>query len=80
MREEIYYCKSDNRIFQIETIYKNAHDGIRADPTIQKKEAKPPAATKKRWNRRKLTNAERKNRVAQKKASFIKKLEAQAEP
>lgn len=67
--------------FQIEGIYTKAHSSIREDPAIKKKEEKAPPARKKRWNRAKLTNAERKNRVAQKKASFIKKLEAgQAEP
>lgn len=71
----------NNVWLQIETIYKNAHAAIRADPSPQKKPEKAPPATKKRWNRRKLTLAERKDRVKQKKASFIKKLEAtQAEP
>ena len=65
---------------QIEELYKNAHAAIRADPSPQKKEKAPPA-TKKRWNRRKLTLAERKNRIKQKKEAFLKKLEAnQAEP
>lgn len=59
---------------QIEGIYKKAHEAIRADPdhtkTVRTKEP-----VKKRWNRAKLTLSERKNRVAQKKASFLKKLE-----
>jgi len=74
------YIKLGIAADQIETIYKNAHAAIRADPALPKKETKAPAASKKRWNRCKLTLAERKNRVAQKKAAFIKKLEAQAEP
>ncbi|XP_033229065.1 60S ribosomal protein L5-like [Belonocnema kinseyi] len=58
----------------IEGIYKKAHEGIRADPEHKKvKKDTPPI--KKRWNRAKLKLAERKNRVAQKKASFIKKLQ-----
>lgn len=68
-------------LWQIEGIYKNAHAAIRADPTQQKKEEKAPPAKKKRWNRRKLTLAERKDRIKQKKASFLEKIEAnQAEP
>lgn len=59
---------------QIETIYKNAHAAIRADPSH--KEPVKKEVTKKRWNRQKLTLSERKNRIAQKKASFLKKLEA----
>lgn len=54
-------------------MYKNAHNGIRADPAHIKPEKKE--VTKKRWNRAKMTLSERKNRIAQKKASFIKKLE-----
>lgn len=68
-------------ILQIEDLYKNAHAAIRADPSPQKKPEKAPPAAKKRWNRRKLTLAERKDRIKQKKASYIQKLEAaQAEP
>lgn len=71
----------DEFFFQIENMYKNAHAQIRADPSSPKKEEKTPAATKKRWNRQKLTRAERKNRVAQKKVSYLKKLqEEQVEP
>lgn len=58
---------------QIETMYKNAHNGIRLDPEHVAPEKKE--VTKKRWNRVKMTLSERKNRIAQKKASFIKKLE-----
>ncbi|XP_075226260.1 ribosomal protein L5 [Lycorma delicatula] len=58
----------------IEEIYKKAHEAIRADPTRKPKErTKPPV--KKRWNRKKLSLSERKNRIAQKKESFLKKLE-----
>ncbi|KAL3278909.1 hypothetical protein HHI36_016427 [Cryptolaemus montrouzieri] len=64
---------------QIEGLYKNAHAAIRADPTLEKKEKAPPAQ-KKRWNRKKLTLSERKNRVAQKKKSYIAKLQEGAEP
>ncbi|GJQ72600.1 putative component of the ribosome, a large ribonucleoprotein complex [Trypoxylus dichotomus] len=80
-RQFSQYIKLGITADQIENIYKNAHAAIRADPSHEKKEEKAPPAKKKRWNRAKLTLAERKNRVAQKKASFIQKLEAgQAEP
>ncbi|XP_049887927.1 60S ribosomal protein L5 [Pectinophora gossypiella] len=62
----------------VETIYKKAHEAIRTDPSYKKKEKKDPAKQK-RWNKRKLTLAERKNRIKQKKESFIKRLQAQAE-
>lgn len=61
---------------QVEEMYKKAHAAIRADP-----EAKPAAkkdVTKKRWNRVKLSNAQRKARVAQKKEAFLKTLSAEA--
>ncbi|GFN77597.1 60S ribosomal protein l5-like [Plakobranchus ocellatus] len=57
---------------KVEEMYKKAHAAIRADP-----EAKPAAkkeVEKKRWNKMKLSNAQRKARVAQKKESFLKKL------
>lgn len=60
---------------EIEEIYKKAHAAIRADPSHTPKAARPDVV-KKRWNRAKMTLSERRNRVAQKKASFIKKLEA----
>lgn len=63
-------------VFQMETIYKNAHAAIRANPEPEKKAEKAPFTGKpKRWNRRKLTLAERKDRVAQKKKSFLAKFE-----
>ncbi|KAI8778936.1 60S ribosomal protein L5-A [Biomphalaria glabrata] len=61
---------------QVEEMYKKAHAAIRADP-----EAKPAAkkeVTKKRWNRVKLSNAQCKARVAQKKEAFLKSLSAEA--
>uniref|UniRef100_A0A131YSJ8 Large ribosomal subunit protein uL18 n=2 Tax=Rhipicephalus TaxID=426455 RepID=A0A131YSJ8_RHIAP len=60
---------------EIEEIYKKAHAAIRADPTHKPKVPRPNI-NKKRWNRAKMTLSERRNRVAQKKASYIKKLEA----
>lgn len=47
---------------------------IRENPEHEKKtREKPPV--KKRWNRAKMTLSERKNRVAQKKAAFLKNME-----
>ncbi len=55
-------------------MYTNAHNAIRADPV-----KKPPAKdkskiVKKRWNAAKLSLEERKQRIAEKKASFLNEL------
>ncbi|GFG30030.1 hypothetical protein Cfor_12330 [Coptotermes formosanus] len=60
----------------IESIYKKAHEAIRADPARIKKQKDTTDIVKKRWNRAKLSLSERKNRIAQKKESWKKKLEA----
>lgn len=73
------YIKLGVNADAIETIYKKAHEAIRADPSHKKKESKKDPAKQKRWNKRKLTLPERKNRIKQKKESFIKRLQAQAE-
>lgn len=62
-------------ILQIEGIYKKAHEAIRADPARIKKQKETPDVVK-RWNRAKMSLSERKNRIAQKKESWKKKLEA----
>jgi large subunit ribosomal protein L5e len=62
-------------ILQIEDMYKKAHEAIRADPARIKKQKETPDVVK-RWNRAKLSLSERKNRIAQKKESWKKKLEA----
>jgi len=76
-RQFSQYIKLGINADQIETIYKNAHAAIRANPEIEKKAEKAPAATTKRWTRRKLTVAERKDRVTQKKKSYLAKLQEQ---
>lgn len=63
---------------QIETMYKKAHEAIRADPEKQKSSKDPSKIKKKRWNAKKLTLEERKARVAAKKKEFLAKLEAGA--
>jgi hypothetical protein len=55
-------------------MYSNAHSAIRADPM-----KKPPAKdkskiAKKRWNAKKYTLEERKERIANTKAEFIANL------
>lgn len=59
----------------IEGIYKNAHAQIRANPERKTKERDASKIVKKRFNRAKLSLSERKNRIAQKKESFKKKIE-----
>ncbi|XP_072935108.1 large ribosomal subunit protein uL18 [Epargyreus clarus] len=73
------YIKLGVNADDIETLYKKAHEAIRADPSHKKKESKKDPAKQKRWNKRKLTLAERKNRIRQKKESFVKRLQAQVE-
>lgn len=58
----------------MEEMYKKAHANIRANPArpeVAKKEH-----VKKQWNRKKLSTAQRKARVAQKKEAYLKSLEA----
>ncbi|XP_077986311.1 large ribosomal subunit protein uL18-like [Glandiceps talaboti] len=59
----------------VEEMYKKAHAAIREDPTHQPKEKKEVKT--KRWNRKKLSLAQRKDRVKQKKASFLRAQEAE---
>uniref|UniRef100_A0A667XGG8 Large ribosomal subunit protein uL18 n=1 Tax=Myripristis murdjan TaxID=586833 RepID=A0A667XGG8_9TELE len=60
----------------VEEMYKKAHAAIRANPVHEKKPKKD--VKKKRWNRPKLSLAQRKDRVAQKKASFLRAQEQEA--
>ncbi|CAF96378.1 unnamed protein product, partial [Tetraodon nigroviridis] len=60
----------------VEEMYKKAHASIRANPAHEKKPKKD--VKKKRWNRAKLSLAQRKDRVAQKKASFLRAQEQEA--
>lgn len=72
----LFISVSVSCVLQIESIYKKAHESIRADPARVKKEKDTTNIVKKRWNRAKLSLSERKNRIAQKKESWKKKLEA----
>ena len=63
-------------VFQIENLYKKAHEAIRANPDVKKSTKDPSKIKKKRWNAAKLTLVQRKERVAAKKKEFLAKLEA----
>jgi len=69
------YVKLGITADDVEGIYKTAHQNIRKDPAHKRKEQKPDIK-KHRWTRKKFTLSERKNRVAQRKASYLKKLDA----
>jgi len=74
-RQFAKYIKLGITADDIEGIYKTAHQDIRKEPAHQRKE--PRADIKKhRWNRKKFTLSERQNRIAQRKASYLKKLDA----
>ncbi|KAI5711219.1 60S ribosomal protein L5 [Diaphorina citri] len=75
------YIKAGVVADEIEGMYKKAHENIRADPAHIKKEKKTPTVDSKgkiqkpkRWNKKKLTLAQRKERVSTAKANFLKKL------
>ncbi|CAH2293266.1 60S ribosomal L5 isoform X1 [Pelobates cultripes] len=56
--------------YNVEDLYKKAHAAIRENPVHEKKP--PREVKKKRWNRAKLSVEQRKDRIAQKKASFLR--------
>jgi len=57
---------------KLEDMYKSCHAAIRADPSPKAKVTKEVKV--KRWNKSKLSYAQRNDRVKQKKAAFLKKL------
>jgi len=60
----------------VEEMYKKAHAAIRQNPVrLPKKEPKKDAKKPKRFNRKKLSLEQRKDRVKQKKATYLKKKE-----
>jgi len=64
----------------IEGIFKKAHAEIKKDPEAKKVEKKKPEGYKqKRWTKASLNREQRRDRVKQKKASFLKKLAAVAD-
>jgi len=58
----------------LEALYEKVHEAIRADP-VAKKATNPNADNKKHWGRARLTYSQRKDRIKQKKASFLHALE-----
>jgi len=71
------YIKNGITAEGVEAMYTKAHKAIRADPSPAAKAEKN--VTKKRWNAKKLTLAERKAGVASRKADFMEQLEAMKE-
>jgi len=71
------YIKLGVTADSIEAMYTNAHKAIRADPSPKAKSDKD--VTKKRWNAKKITLAERKAKVAKAKEEFLAQLEDQKE-
>jgi len=65
------YLKSGLDTDSIEDMYKKAHASIRKDP-VAKPSKKPAPETHKRYNRVRLTNSQRANRVLQKQRAFLK--------
>jgi len=61
----------------MEDMYKKAHAAIRADPAHKPSVKKD--VTKKRWNAKKITLAERKAKVQAQKDEFLAQIEAQKE-
>ncbi|XP_014665260.1 PREDICTED: 60S ribosomal protein L5-like [Priapulus caudatus] len=65
----------------LEEMYKNAHRAIRENPdrVVKSKPARDETQKVKRWNRKKLTRSQYMDRVKQRKAAFIKKLQESAD-
>jgi len=78
-RQFSQYIKLGIAADDIEGIYKKGHASIRANPEHKKIDKDTSKLVKKRWNRAKFTLAERKNRVAQRKVAYMKKLEQPVE-
>jgi len=78
--DEALYQKQFSRFIKLgitsagmEAMYKKCHAAIRASPESKAKVEK--TVQKKRWNRIKLSKAQRDARIKQKKAAFLKNLE-----
>lgn len=72
------YIKEGINADNIEEMYKKAHAAIRSNPDREKKKEKKEASQPKRFNKKKLTLAARKNKVVLKKKAVIVKLDAEA--
>lgn len=73
-RQFSQYIKNGITADNVEEVYTKAHAAIRADPAAKPSDKKAPAKPK-RWNRKKLSKAQREDRVKQRKASFLRALE-----
>jgi len=71
-RQFTSFIKNGIESSKVEAMYKNAHAAIRKDP-VHKASTKAAPEKHKRYNRVALTNSQRKDRVRQKKAAFLKK-------
>lgn len=72
-RQFSHYIKCGVQADAVEAMYKKAHAAIRADP-LAKAPAKKEVAHK-RFNRKKMSRQQKNDRVAQKKAAFLRKKE-----
>ncbi|KAB0355182.1 hypothetical protein FD755_022641 [Muntiacus reevesi] len=71
------YIKNNITPDMMEEMYKKAHAAVRENPVYEKQLKKE--VKKKRWNHPKMSLAQKKDRVAQKKASFLRAQEWAAE-
>jgi large subunit ribosomal protein L5e len=67
------YISNNIQPDNIEEMYKKAHAAIRENPAYEPKEKKAAEGKPKRHNRIKLSREQRKDRVRQRKATFLKK-------
>lgn len=73
-RQFSQYIKQGISADAMEGLYKKCHENIRANPV--RKVVTKPKHPHKRWTQKKLTHAERKAKIANIKAEYIKKIEA----
>jgi len=71
-RQFASFIKNGVEASKVEAMYKKAHEAIRKDPS-HKSTAKPAPEKRKHYNRKPLTNAQRKDRVRQKQQAYLKK-------
>lgn len=72
-RQFSQYIKNGISPDELEDIYKKAHVSIRSDPSPKAKTEKK--VTKKRWTDKKITYAQRKEKIAKKKEEWLAKIE-----
>lgn len=80
-RQFSQYIKNGINAESVEAMYKKAHAEIRKDPEAKPapKKTLPEGHKQKRWTRASLNRAQRRDRVKQKKESFLKKIQASDE-